>query len=73
MTFHYSCLKMRRILKKHGTLNIVTGDMKMEGEEWVTEKCGIPLFDEKERTSGICRSCAIGWTHPNNFPVEDDD
>lgn len=69
---HHSCTVLRRMLIRHSTVSLSTG-VRTEGrEEWVTKECGIPLFSEKECASGICRSCAKGWTSPNNFPVTSD-
>lgn len=65
-----SCRIMRRKLVRHSTVNIVTGERSAETEEWVTEPCGVPLFGEREVLTGVCRSCANGWTHENNYPVE---
>lgn len=66
-----SCQVIRRMLIKHSTLNIATGETSsMAREEWVTRPCGTPLFGDEERAVGKCRSCAKGWTHPNNYPVE---
>lgn len=70
---YHSCTVMRRKLVKTGTLSMATGQLEMSGKaEWVTEACGTPLFGDEERRSGTCRSCAKGWTHPENYPVESD-
>lgn len=66
-----SCTKMRRMLISSGALNAATGETKITASEWVTRECGVPLFGDKERKAGICRSCASGWTHPENYPVEE--
>jgi len=31
--------------------------------------CGMLLFSDLERASGVCRSCASGWAHPEDHPV----
>lgn len=67
---HSSCQQMRRKLVRLGTLNLATGETSTPDEEWRDEACGTPLFTEEERQSGICKSCAGGWTHPNNFPIQ---
>jgi hypothetical protein len=64
-----SCTVIRRKLVRTGTLNMITGEHQTTGEEWRTEPCGTPLFTDDERRSDICRSCASGWTHPDNYPV----
>lgn len=63
------CTQLRRMLVKHGTLNIVTGDTDVTSEEWVELACDAPLFGDEERKRGTCRSCAAGWTHEHNYPV----
>ncbi|RUW55576.1 hypothetical protein EOA32_00730 [Mesorhizobium sp. M1A.F.Ca.ET.072.01.1.1] len=65
-----NCTKLRRMLVKHGSYNMTTGETTAKREEWVTRECGVPLFGETERKTGICRACARGWTHPENYPVE---
>lgn len=67
-----SCTQMRRKLVRHSTLNMVTGEKTPGREEWLTEPCNIPLFGDS-RGGGVCRSCAGGWTHPENYPVKEGD
>lgn len=64
-----SCQTMRRVLIKKGTLNMGTGKTEMTGQERVDQPCGTPLFSDQERTTGQCRSCRDGWTHPDNHPI----
>lgn len=66
-----SCTKMRRMFIQNFTLSMATGERTLVGEEWVTRECGVPLFGDDETKTGICRSCANGWTHPNNHPVQE--
>lgn len=70
--YHSQCAVVRRHLVTYSTLNMVTGvSTRSEREpEMVTEPCGAPLFTEAEHRSGKCRSCASGFTHPENYPVE---
>jgi len=56
-----SCHTLRRVL--------VRLPIKAAGQEWTTRACGMPLFSDLERASGVCRSCASGWTHPEDHPV----
>lgn len=65
-----SCTQLRRKLVTYSTLDFITGDRAIRSTEWVTEPCGIPLFSDVERERGTCRSCADGWTHEHNYPVE---
>lgn len=64
-----SCTQMRRQLITHSTVNLTTGEYTDGAQEWKTQPCGVPLFSDADRTRGTCRSCAKGWTHPNNYPV----
>ena len=65
-----SCTKMRRMLVKHSTVRFNSDEVTEGRSEWVTRECGSPLFRDAERVAGVCRSCASGWTHPENYPVE---
>lgn len=67
----YACTVIRRALLRHGTLDLATGDAAMTREEWVTRPCGTPLFNALERQRGECSSCMRGWTHPENYRVDD--
>jgi hypothetical protein len=67
--FSSTCTTLRTRLVRNGTFNIVTGKISEGEATWVTEPCGTPLFDDAQRATGICRSCAEGWTHPENFPA----
>lgn len=46
-----------------------TGEKSKMKEEWVTEKCGTPLFSNDDKINGECKSCKKGWTHENNYRV----
>lgn len=67
----FSCTQVRRMLVKHGTLNIRTGQSTTDADPGTmeTRACGVPLFSDAERQRGTCRSCNDGYTHPNNYPV----
>lgn len=65
-----SCTQLRRMLITHQSLNLASNETADVGQEWVTGSCDIPLFSEEEVRRGTCRSCANGWTHEHNFPVE---
>jgi len=58
---HTSCHTLRRVLVRLST--------KAAGQEWTTRACGMPLFSDLERASGVCRSCASGWMHPEDRPL----
>jgi len=66
---HNFCHTLRRLLLRHSTLNLTTGTMTPNGQEWTTRACDVPLFSDAERAAGVCRSCASGWTHPENHPL----
>lgn len=61
------CKKMRTMLIKTG--KITSGGIEHGESRWETRACETPLFTTKEIESGICRSCASGWAHPNNYPA----
>lgn len=69
---HDSCQVVRRMLVTHGTMRFNCGadTYRETGKEWVTRACAVPLFSDEERARGECRSCASGWTHPNNYRAE---
>jgi hypothetical protein len=54
----------------HGTLNLVSGAQTSDRTEIVTEPCNVPLFSDKERQVGVCRSCLSGWQVEENKPTE---
>lgn len=58
---HASCHTLRRVL--------VRLPARVAGYEWTIRACGMLLFSDVERASGVCRSCASGWTHPEDHPV----
>lgn len=64
------CKKLRRMLIRHGTLNLGTGETEPGRQEWVTRPCGVPLFTDKDKANGLCSGCLSGWTHPENYPAE---
>lgn len=64
-----ACTTMRRVLVRHSTLSLASGESQSAGDEWQDGPCGTPLFTDAEKKSGTCRSCARGWTHPENFAL----
>lgn len=64
------CPIIRTKLITHGTLSMSGEGFKESRKEWKTEECGTPLFKDK---ATICRSCATGWNHENNFIVESEE
>lgn len=71
MSISDSCTKIRRALRRHHSLDMATGVMTDTGySEWTTGPCNTPLFSDAERTTGLCRACTDGWTHPENYAVE---
>jgi len=65
-----SCTVQRRVLIQHSTLYLPSGLRGIGSQEWVTQACGKPLFEDAEIAAGKCRSCLAGWTHPENYPVQ---
>lgn len=70
--YHSSCTVIRRAFVRRGTVSLATGNYTEDGAAWETKPCGAPLFTDDEHSSGVCRSCASGWTHPENFPAGPD-
>ncbi len=74
---HSSCTRVRHMKITHMmmTLSLCAQDVQTRDDservEWVTRECGTPLFGDEERKAGVCRSCASGWTHPENYPVDE--
>lgn len=66
-TFHHFCTTVRTSLVTHSTLNLSTGERTEGASEWVTGACSAGLFSDAARASGVCSSCARGWTHPKNY------
>lgn len=64
-----SCMVERSLKRQRGALDVATGKLKYVEAEIVIELCGTPLFMEVERETGVCRTCASGWTHPDNSPT----
>lgn len=65
-THLYSCPVLRRIYRRHLTLNLETGAERELGAEWVKEPCNAPLFSN-DQGARMCRSCARQWQHPQNY------
>lgn len=67
-----NCTVKRTMLIRHETWDMKTGKTTPEKnwEEWVTKACGVPLFDAAEKKNGICRHCAAGWNHPENYRAD---
>lgn len=61
MLRHTSCHVLRRVL--------VRLPAKAAGQKWITHTCDMPLSSVAERASGVCRSCASGWSHPEDRPL----
>jgi hypothetical protein len=61
-----NCIRVRTSLIT--TIDIDTG--APTHRKWVTGPCGAPLFTDKDRETGHCRSCRRGWVHPDNYPAD---
>ncbi len=61
MSPYTSCHTLRRVL--------VRLPIKAGSYDWTIRACGMPLSSDLERASGVCGSCASGWTHPEDHPV----
>lgn len=67
-TYHTSCRVERRFVRTYS--NLIEGNIVDYASETVTEPCGVPLFSDAWRETGVCKSCASGWTHEQNFATE---
>ena len=56
-----SCHTLRHVL--------VRLPAKAAGDEWTIRACDILLRSNVERATGMCRSCASGWSHPEDHPL----
>ena len=63
---HNLCGEIRVVQVTHGTLNIRDGKTRYGRTETVTQPCNAPLFSDQERATGLCRSCAAGWSVEGN-------
>jgi len=64
--YHKGMCPVWRVVEiRKGTLNIDTGEVKMNPSrtETVLQQCCVPLFD---RDAKICSSCASGWETEKN-------
>lgn len=71
---YIECGTMRRKLVTYEKINLRTGTVEPDPTKpkaYVTERCGVPLFKKTERERGTCSSCAAGWTHPDNMPIDE--
>lgn len=65
-----TCQVVRHKLVTRSTLDMATGEETPAGQEWVTEKCGTPIFDKEGEETGECKSCRKGWSVPTNYRAE---
>jgi len=63
------CTQLRRMRSTYGIFDD-KGEVTTSWFEWETRACGNPLMSEVERTTGICGSCASGWSDPANYPIK---
>jgi hypothetical protein len=66
---HHGCTVLRTKVVTASVMNLFTGEQTVTGQHTETGPCNTPLFTPAERITGICRSCAEGWTHPDNRPA----
>src|SRR5579859_4343692 len=63
-----TCQVERHFKKRSGKLS--QGSVAWEKTESVIGPCNAPLFGALETQTGICASCATGWTHRHNKPTD---
>jgi hypothetical protein len=65
----FLCQVERRVLVQKSTLHVETGETTVLWQAWSLRPCGIPLFQDQDRQTGVCQSCRDGWTHPHSYPT----
>lgn len=65
-----TCQIVRCMLVTHGTMSMNGGGTTWGKKEWVTEKCGAPIFGKDSHKRKVCDSCLKGWTSELNYMVE---
>lgn len=64
------CTVERRFLVRRSTLDLASGASSApDAGTWTTAPCDVPLFTDRERAAGCCRSCLEGWSVPENAPT----
>jgi hypothetical protein len=65
-SYHSLCTVLRTVKVAEETVNMVTGK-RGKARTWIeTKACGTPLFGAPESLTGICLSCARGWSVEDN-------
>jgi hypothetical protein len=60
------CIIEREKIVTRYNWNLVTGEKTLKSTETVVERCGTPLFGERESRTGICKSCLSNWSVEGN-------
>lgn len=63
-----NCTQLRRKHVRRGKMN-EAGEFTATVQGWITEACGVPLFSDAARATGICSACASGWCVLGNMPA----
>lgn len=63
---HNNCSIIRDRKTRHGTLDIKTGQTEYGPWKMETGACEAPLFSDREKQTGVCRSCASGYSVKGN-------
>lgn len=61
-----TCLIIRDRKTAHGTLDLATGKTAMGPTRMETSICNAPLWSDREKKTGVCRSCASGYSVTGN-------
>jgi hypothetical protein len=64
-----SCVVEREVVVTHSTLDLFNGKRTIRATTTEIQPCGVPLFGDLERQTGICQSCAKGWSVDGNRPT----
>lgn len=65
------CQIIRKKLVKSYKWNLSLGTQSDHQQKWITEACNSPLFSS-DKSDIVCKQCAEGWTHENNFMVDNE-
>jgi hypothetical protein len=58
-------VECRKVVTR-ATLNRKSGERMERGQTVEIEPCDAPLLSDREKKSGICDSCAAGWSVADN-------
>jgi hypothetical protein len=63
---HHTCTVERYYRQSEGVIDLKTSEYRETGQTWVTGPCSTPLFSAFEKSTGVCRHCASGYSEDDN-------